>query len=249
MPGVEERTIAFAEGNDFGQYDPMRIVFQKDDKDPPRSDLYSMPTMAYEGMLIGFPEVYNHDTRREVTQLAWSYDGNTWHRDPAREPFMRWGTEPAWDWARRHPHNGPFIRRDGRLWFYFGGRSTLKMTTNPKRLTGAIGLASIRVDGFVSRNASPDGGTLTTPPLVIQGDTLTVNARIRAGAALYVTVRNPDGSPIPGFSHEDAIPVTGDKLDHRITWRNDKTLGELKGRPIALHFAFNNGQLYAFRVR
>ena len=248
-PGIDERTIAFAEGDKFGDYGPMRVVFQKDKRDPPKSDLYSMPTFAYEGMLIGLPEVYNHDTRREVTQLAWSYDGDTWHRDPERQPFLLWGREPAWDWARRTPHNGPMIERDGKLWFYFGGRSTLKMTTNPRRLVGAIGLAFLRIDGFCSRDASPDGGSLTTRRLVLQGSQLTVNARIRTGASLRVAVLDENGAPVPGFDESQVVPVTGDNTAHVIRWKNRADVQSVTGKAVRLKFSFNNGELYSFRVK
>ena len=159
---------------------PMRLIFQKDDRDPPQSDLYSMPVFEYEGILIGCVEVYEHPTGREITQLAWSYDGENWARDPERQPFMLWSEPPAWDWARRNPHNGPIFVRDDKLLVYFGGRSTLKNTTDPRGIVGAIGLSCLRIDGFCSRNAGAQEATLTTKPLFLGVGELHINAEGRS---------------------------------------------------------------------
>jgi hypothetical protein len=241
MAGIADRTIAFAEGDEFGKYGPQRLIFRHDEKDPPESDLYSMPTFAYAGMRIGCIEVYDHRSRREITQLAWSYDGVNWQRDPERKPFMLWSNEPSFDWARRTPQNGAPIERDGKLWFYFGGRSTLKQSQDPRRIVGALGLAFLRIDGFCSRDAGEKEGVLTTKPLRFSGNSLHVNAHVKG--TLLVEALDASGQPIQGFVSE---PVQGDNVDHAIHWKDGKKLAELS-QPIALRFKMSKAELYSFR--
>ncbi len=249
VPGIAERTVGFAEGDEFGKYGPMRLVFRRDEKDPPDSDLYSMPTFLYEGLRIGCVEVYDHPTGREITQLAWSHDGEHWTRDSERQPFMRWGEPPAWDWARRHPHNGPPIVRDGKLWIYFGGRSTLKQSKDPRRIVGAIGLSFLRVDGFCSRDAGETEGSLLSKPLTFTGSDLVVNADVKRDGAMSVEVLDAAGNVIEGFDRAACQVVSGDRLDHAIRWRDRTSLRDLAGREIRLRFQLRNADLYSFRFR
>jgi hypothetical protein len=249
-PGIETRTIAFAESEEFGVFPPnMRMIFEPDDLDPPNSDLYSMPVFEYEGMLIGCPEVYDHTTLRCVTQLAWSYDGDHWMRDPDRQPFMAWGEEPAWDWARRHPHNGPIFKRDGKLWLYFGGRSTLKNSDNPLRIVGAVGLSFLRIDGFVSRDAGGDTGVLVTRPLVLTAKELAVNANIKSNGYMKISVLDADHQPIAELSGSNSVTLRGDKTDHPVQWRQKDGEAVLTSQPVRLRFEYRNAELYSFRVK
>lgn len=244
-PGYgNERTVGFAEGDEFGKYGPMRLVFRKDEKDPAESDLYSMPTFMYEGVRIGCVEVYEHATGREITQLAWSHDGEHWQRDPERQPFMLWGEPPAFDWARRTPHNGPPIVREDKLWIYFGGRSTLKRSPDPRRIVGAIGLATLRLDGFCSRDAGDTQATLLTKPLRFEkADALMVNADVQANGSMTVELLDDAGTSIA-----TSEPVRGDNVRHPIRL-NGASLAACAGRPVRLKFTMRNAELYSFRFR
>lgn len=249
FPGRGDRTIAISEGDTFGEYGPIRLIFERDHLDPQRSDLYSMPVISYEGMLIGFPEVYNHGTRRAFTQLAWSHDGVNWSRDPERQPFMLWGKKPDWDWGRRHPQNGPVIRRGDKLWLYFGGRSVLKLSNDPKRHVGAIGLAFLRVDGFCSMDADLNQGTLTTRPFKFTGTNFEVNADLRESGEMRVAVLDEDGNVIPGFDSSNCGVLIGDDVQHTVMWAGAKELSELLGQTVRLRFQYHDGELYSFRIR
>jgi hypothetical protein len=249
MPDYGERTIGFAEGDEFGVYGPMRLIFQRDERDPQQSDLYSMPTFAYEGMLIGCVEVYEHPSGREITQLAWSYDGEHWTRDPERQPFLLWSEPPAWDWARRHPHNGPILVRDDKLWLYFGGRSTLKNSTDPRTIVGAIGLSFLRIDGFCSCDAGEQEGILTTRPLLLNDGELHVNADVKPGGALEIELLNAAGAPIAGFSRAECVTLSGDRIDHPVRWRSRLSLRQVARHAVCLRFHLRETDLYSFRIR
>ena len=82
----------------------------------------------------------------------------------------------------------------------------------------AIGLAKVRRDGFVSRDAGEAGGTLTTRLMQPGGSGLEVNATVAPGGALTVAVQDEQGRDLPGFGAGDCTAVTGDSLRHAVRW-------------------------------
>ena len=123
----------------------------------------------------------------------------------------------------------------------------------------AIGLAKMRVDGFVSMDAYQDGGTLTTKPLVFDGERLEVN--VRAPERPFGAERNPPtpygtfaveildhaGKIIEPFSAERCDTFTGDELRHTVTWNGSPDLAALAGETVTLRFHQHNAALYAFQ--
>jgi hypothetical protein len=99
----------------------------------------------------------------------------------------------------------------------------------------------LRKDGFVSRDAGPEGGVLTTPPAILPGSGMTVNAVVRG--ELSVRLADRRGRVPSGFDWQDCIPVRGDSLTHRIGWRGDPAWPA--GEPMSLEFALRDGELYA----
>ena len=108
----------------------------------------------------------------------------------------------------------------------------------------SIGLGVLRKDGFVSRDAGPEGGLLKTPPAVLPGTGMTVNAVVRG--ELKVRLVDGTGSALPGFDWEDCAPVRGDSLAHRVGWRGGAALPASK--PVSLEFSLHEGELHAFDV-
>ena len=90
--------------------------------------------------------------------------------------------------------------------------------------------------------------TLTTPAIILKGNQLSINARIRVGASLRVAVMDAEGNPIPGFEEQNCLNVTGDNLTHTMRWKNHDSLQTLANQPVKLRISFNNGELYSFRV-
>jgi hypothetical protein len=109
---------------------------------------------------------------------------------------------------------------------------------------GAIYLAKLRVDGFVSLRAAEKPGYVDTRPVLVEGRRLFVNAT--AKGALRVEVTRPDGRAVlPGWSAGQCIPVTGDHLRAEVVWP-DRDLAELKGQRVRLRFHLQDADLYSF---
>ena len=85
------------------------------------------------------------------------------------------------------PPSAPIVR-DDELWFYYTG---IKYRAEPAQPEsggiGAICLAVLRRDGFVSLDAGVESGTLLTKQFVLAGTTLHLNVDANTGE-LNVTV-------------------------------------------------------------
>lgn len=106
---------------------------------------------------------------------------------------------------------------------------------------------SMRIDGFVSMNASYEGGEFTTKPLLFTGDTLTVNYATSAAGSLRVELQNAGGEPIPGFALEDSVELYGDSIRQTVSWTGSPDLGALAGNPIRIRFALRDGDLFSYQ--
>ena len=111
----------------------------------------------------------------------------------------------------------------------------------------AIGLAKVRRDGFVSRDAGAAGGTLTTRLMEPGGSRLEVNATVAPGGALTVAVQDEQGRDLPGFGVSDCTLLKGDSLRHAVRWGDRQGDDGWRARPVRLRFHLRDASLYGFR--
>ena len=101
-----------------------------------------------------------------------------------------------------------------------------------------------RTDGFVSVRSSAGGGTLLTKPFTFTGAKLALN--LASKGATRVELQDADGKPLPGFGLADCAPITGDFIEHTVSWRGG-TLAAVAGRPVRLQFEFKDADLFALK--
>ena len=251
------RVIVQVESDDFENWGPPLLAIQPDRYDREDIQLYGGGAFRYESMYLGYLEMYWVDSRRLDTQLISSRDGRRWERAGRRETFIDNGYHGEFDAYWAFPTSNPPIRIGDKLYIHYTGRPDPHAPPRhvPPGMRGSIGLCTLRVDGFVSVDATGAEGTLTTKPIVFEkGERLTVNACPMVGQSGYapmqlrVEVLDETGCPVPGYGKDDAIVVSGDRLDHEIRWRTRPSLAELAGRPLRLRFYLFNSRLYSFRV-
>ncbi|MDY0168631.1 MAG: hypothetical protein RBS80_18935 [Thermoguttaceae bacterium] len=222
------------------------------------TQLYSLNAVAYESLMIGMHYIHRGPNNRVCEEgkfpkltdleLGFSRDGFHWHR-PSREPFLA-GTRREGDWDRAYLHGttGVFVTFGDKLVFPYTGFSGIAPDGSRGLYHGAsIGLAFLRRDGFASMDAGPDGGTLTTRPVVFDGKHLFVNAKV-PGGVLQAEVLDERGQAIEPFTLANSIPFSGDSTLQPMTWKGGSDLGELRGRPVRFRFKLVRGSLYAFWV-
>lgn len=246
--GKRRRTFQ-STSDDLIHFTTPREVIPPDERDEGEFQYYGMSGYLARGpLLIGLIKVLRDDLPAEpggevrgigYTALAWSRDGLHWERD--REPFLdRNSTPGAWDramtWIDCQLPVGP------ETFLYYGG---YKRGHKIERFTERqIGLARMVRDRYVARVADEQGGVLTTPPVLLEGKSFTVNARVKG--ELRARLLDARGNPIDGFNFADCEPVQGDFLRAPIQWK--RSIAELIEQPVSLQFQLRDGRIYAFEL-
>lgn len=106
---------------------------------------------------------------------------------------------------------------------------------------------TLRIDGFVSLQASARGGELLTKPLVFEGGNLTLNLSTSGAGSVQVEIQDAAGQPIPGYSLADCPDVFGDELARVVRWRAGGDVRPLAGQPVRLRFVLQDADLYALQ--
>ena len=245
------RRVGQAVSKDFVHWTDYRCILGADSSDPPNQDqFYNMEVLTYEDLRIGLMTVFSYDSDycRGAVQLTYSRDGRNWHRAANRDIFLPLSQQPGdFDWGAIYPLQAPLVVED-EIWIYYTGYGVDHHHQRPPTVAGfpnGIGLAKLRLDGFVSVDAGAEEGTLTTKPLVVGGSRLVVNADAQSGQVL-VEILDVDGKPLAAFNKHDCDPMQVDKIRHTITWNGKLDLTQLAGKAIKLRFYLRNAKLYSF---
>jgi len=266
------RGVSFSE--DFVHWTNPVTCLYADDFDPPDMQLYRQNGWAYEGMYLGLVEPYyssRHNPTMPMcrdTQLVSSRDGEHWFRAGNRDTFIPIGGPGTWDaFMIDTPSNGPFIKGD-ELWFYYGGRQKRHnfqegfFANGDDENRSAIGLATLRRDGFVSYDTGDDEGILRTKPVIFPaGRELRVNADASRGSLqveIITVTEDPEaqlrdwgiqyGEPLEGFDLSSSLPLTADSVDHAMQWTHGADIAGLGDRLLAFRFRLRNASLYSFWI-
>ena len=167
--------------------------------------------------------------------LSWVYAG---------QPFIPPGPQGSFDAEGAFPFSQIVTWKD-RHWLHYGA-----MDRGHKDLDNlmSIGLATLRLDGFVFLQAGQEPGVLTTRPFKLDGNELELNVDASRGIAA-VEILDASGEPIPGFAREDCLDIHGvDELHLQPGWISNPNLSSLNGKTIRLKFELQNAHLYAFKI-
>jgi len=181
------------------------------------------------------------------SELGKDCDWKTIAEDAVFMPYGEHGVD--WDWGAIYTcYQPPLIVDDEIRIYYLGytGRHWASYHGDTDKKTG-IGLATLRLDGFVSINAEKQG-TMTTKAFVFIGDTLQVNANA-AGGSIRVEALDPAGKVIEGFARKDCTPITTDSVRHVLKWKGKADCQLIQARPIKLRFYLKKTKLYSFTPR
>lgn len=116
-----------------------------------------------------------------------------------------------------------------------------------------ICLATWRTDGFTSIEAESEGA-FTTIPFVFTGGRLQLNTWTRFGGEVRVElleapIESRSGNFLPavdGRAFEDSDPISGDHLDHTVTWNGESDISGWAGRTVRLRFRMRRARLHSF---
>lgn len=218
-----------------------------------RTHFYGLSAFPYETMYVGFLWVFRAtELDGEMpgyligpcfVELVSSHDGVNWTRQEGdRPPILPLGPAGSWDDGMVFTARAP-VRVGDALKLWYGGLDQVHGTALTKT-RGAIGLATLRKDGFASLDAAAATGTVLTRNLVGAGGPLQVNYQA-TGGWLKAEVLDENNNVLPGYGQGDCAALTGDSVNEAVTWG---THTELPTSPsvIRLRFILENVSLYSF---
>lgn len=226
-------------------------------------DVYNMGVFRYEGYYIGLPAMfhatgpipnYPNTDGFHLVQLACSRDLKTWRRLGNRQTFI--GPSPvgagAYDLTQIIGPSNAVVRGD-ELWFYYTGlkyRASWRYVgeyphgehmplpgLDPDQ--GAICLAVLRRDGFISIDAAEREGILVTKSFTLTGSRLFINVDASEGQ-LLVEVLNREGKVMAASKS-----LTGDQPRAEAIWEKGD-IANMKGEEVSLRFRLRKAHLYSF---
>jgi hypothetical protein len=248
--------------------DPRSVPLTINRPDEYNVDVYNMPVFPYEGIYIGMPMKFHQSGPTPVgkdgfhhVELVSSRDLHHWTPVADRAVFIPTSYQGpgVYDTGTIVPPTRP-IMRDGEMWLYYSGirkrfvPGNLQTGPDGKQRyvalpdSGAILLARMRLDGFVSLDAGDLEGSLVTMPMTLAGKCLFVNADA-SGGEVRAEILDADGrGALDPFRLDRCAPVRGDQTRGELRWKGAEDLSSLRDKPVRFRFVLKNASLYAFWV-
>ncbi len=221
------------------------------------TEIYKMPIFPYEGIYIGFPNYFessgitppHHNNQDGVNsaKLATSRDLRTWVKVGNRDVFLPVSElgEGVIDTAQVLPLSRP-IRKGDELWIYYSGLDVRYPAEGAYK--GAIHLARLRRDGFVSFWADESGGFVETRAVQFEGNRLFVNADASKGELRAEVIDERGRTVLKGWSRDLSQAVDSDHLRVELSWQGQQGIQGLKGKNVRFRFHLKEAHLFSFWI-
>ncbi len=161
-------------------------------------------------------------------------------------------------------------RRSPEIALELGDKATTGIGLAVSRLDGFVSLDSGK--GWVVTDTSQDElqrtsgegvifkvpesfSQMVTRPFSFSGSSLHLNASMAPLAAgpgpgeVRVEVLRANHKKLPGFTFDDADPMTKSSVARAVSWNGSSDVSALAGKSIKLRFYFKNSKLYSFQFR
>ena len=187
------------------------------------------------------------------TELAMSRNLFNWERVANRAVFL--GIEP-WDGISYDTCQvavcGPPIVNNNEIWIYYqGARFRGAIEIYPDKYKeyfndfGALGLAKLRLDGFVSLSAKMQGGFLTKP-FIVSRNILKINANSLKGNIKVAIVDAETLESLTDFQFEKCDVISKDNINIRVSWNGVTNI--TYNKPIRAKFILESSEIYSFWI-
>ena len=199
----------------------------------PKIQVYSMPVFPFKNIYLGLPAMFDTESDRVWTELAWSTDTVRWERIDSGSPLIPCGEErESYDWGCVYAASSPVIGEE-EIRLYYGGSDG----PHSDFRNGFFCLATLRPDGFAGyEQTSPDKpAVVVTAPIERTGGHLQVNADAEGGQ-VAVSVINPEGKVLAEST------LGGTLINEPIS------LASFSDGPVQFRFEIRGGKLYSFAL-
>ena len=255
------RRVWRLESQDLTNWSDAELIFEPGADDNLDDGHYSFVPWRSDEMHLGILNMLHQVDDTLDMYLLYSRDGVQWNRFVEHRPFIPRGAPGAFDSLDLETTVQPIVVGD-ELWFYYGGMKVhhdwwivgsgqnldVPEVHDPSLAAHGhhLGLATLRIDGYVSLDATVREGYVETKPVVAPGAHLFINARCQPGGYVEVEATDPWDNVWPGFARESCRTFSGDGVRHQVSWEGG-SIATLKG---ALKFRFHlrHAELYGFQV-
>lgn len=241
------------------------------------AEVYNMAVLPYQGFYIGFPTIFNpigavpppetNFTRINQIEMSVSRDLHHWERVADRSLFIEldpWnGNNYGTSQLLMAGH--PIVRHNGEIWVYY---NALRMPSSPAQYqrfnrskelfrldvkpthfedSGALSLAKLRPDGFVSVDGD-ESAYIITKPFMLRGEDIYINATAQWGAIYTEILDAETNKPHPGYwvPGEHPPPFNSDSTRAKIAWKYPSD--RIFEKPVRLKFYLHQARLYSFWI-
>lgn len=234
IPAV--RLVSRIESPDFLHWsDPQEVLRGLS----PNLQTYGMLVFFHAGLYIGMPVIYDIQSGRVFTELAWSKDTVTWHRVEPGTPFIPNGAPGTFDWGCIYPAAYPLIGPKEIRIYYSGSNDTHSATARGSFLE----FATMRPDGFAAATPADRGrnGKVVTAPLTIPaGGVVSLTADVEDGGMLEVALLGRDGRELTRSRR-----MTGSFTARPVEWQAPNAAF---GDGVRLSFTLSRCHLYSYQT-
>jgi len=138
------------------------------------------------------------------------------------------------------------IIHDDQIFIYYcgvqGPHTGPKFSRVERKHLPAIGLATLRRDGFVSLDAGNEPGFVLTKPFILSSEDIHLNVDAQDGS-VTLAICDTSGNPLPDLERSE--PITGDNLDTIARWPNSEKVLPV-GKEVCLRIDAICVKLYSF---
>jgi hypothetical protein len=195
-------------------------------------------------------------------ELLHCRDGRHWNRFAQHHRLIPRGAEESYDHLMVEFSTVPLTVGD-ETWIYYGGNKVhhdwwifggpegldVPEAHDPSFAQNGhhLCLATLRLNGWVSLDATVREGYVETKPVFSSGSTLFVNARCEPNGYLAVEVMDNWNNVWEGFRREQCDVFRGDAVAHPVSWQGKTAINTIPGI-VKLRFHLRYSELYGFRI-
>lgn len=257
--GVRRR-IYRLESEDCVNWSEAELVFDPGAEDNIDDGHYGFVPWRADEMHLGLLTVLHQVDNTLDLYLLHSRDGRDWKRMLHHRPFIPRGGPGSYDEFDVETPTQPLVVGD-ELWFYYGGNSVHHdwwiygqgqgldvPEVRDKRLAQDghhLCLATMRLDGYVSLDATVREGWIETKPIFSAAPHLFINGKCAPGGYIRVEVMDAWNNVWETYSKGECQAFEGDSVRHRVGWAKGDEVSAIPGA-IKLKFYLRNAELYGF---
>lgn len=216
------------------------------------NEVYSMAVFPYEGLYLGLASIYhNGDTEADNfdtvdLELKYSTRSDAWDSVAMGDYLIPrgQGTYPNGEFDCGCIYAAAPIEIENKLWIYYMGGNGRH--TNFRETSFARGwLEKDKFAGYINKNEEKES-KLVTSHFCLYGTNLSVLADMEENGLLKIALGTKSGVVYEGFEEENCILEKQEDGYYKLSYKN-KSLNELRNKPVSLHITFKKAKLYAMK--